>query len=189
METLARPRRRAGSPLAGADRKGREWRWTVMGASRGEAGILGEGIRQALLRDQTYGPALKAARIDGVVTDRELVIIDDVAGGAAERIAAAVRAGGHIALSGGSTPRKALRAAWPPWISTGPPPSCGSATSAAVPPDHEHSNYRMAKESLLDHVSPRAVHRIEGELGHRDAAAAYERSCGRGSATACPRST
>ena len=54
-------------------------------------------------------------------------------------------------------------------------PSCGSATSAAVPPDHEHSNYRMAKESLLDHVSPRAeVHRIEGELGHREAAAAYE---------------
>ncbi len=35
--------------------------WTVMGASRGEPGILGEGIRQALLRDPTYGPALDAA--------------------------------------------------------------------------------------------------------------------------------
>ena len=34
-----------------------------MGASRGEAGILGEGIRQALLRDKSYGPALKAARM------------------------------------------------------------------------------------------------------------------------------
>jgi hypothetical protein len=33
----------------------------VLGASRGEAGILGEGIRQALLRDPTYGPALTAA--------------------------------------------------------------------------------------------------------------------------------
>ena len=32
-----------------------------MGASRGEAGILGEGIRQALLRDPTYRPALGAA--------------------------------------------------------------------------------------------------------------------------------
>jgi hypothetical protein len=32
-----------------------------LGASRGEAGILGEGIRQALLRDSTYGPALAAA--------------------------------------------------------------------------------------------------------------------------------
>lgn len=34
----------------------------VLGTSRGEAGILGEGVRQALLRDPTYGPALAAAR-------------------------------------------------------------------------------------------------------------------------------
>jgi glucose-6-phosphate dehydrogenase assembly protein OpcA len=40
---------------------GHESRWTVMGASRGEAGILGEGIRQALLRDKGYGQALTAA--------------------------------------------------------------------------------------------------------------------------------
>jgi glucose-6-phosphate dehydrogenase assembly protein OpcA len=38
-----------------------EQSWVVMGASRGEAGILGEGIRQALLRDPTYGPALRCA--------------------------------------------------------------------------------------------------------------------------------
>ena len=44
-------------------RDGREQEWTVLGASRGEAGILGEGVRQALLRDPTYGPALAAARI------------------------------------------------------------------------------------------------------------------------------
>lgn len=42
-------------------RDGRESGWTVMGASRGEAGILGEGIRQALLRDPTYRPSLAAA--------------------------------------------------------------------------------------------------------------------------------
>jgi hypothetical protein len=41
-------------------RDGRESNWTVLGASRGESGILGEGIRQALLRDPTYGPALAA---------------------------------------------------------------------------------------------------------------------------------
>jgi glucose-6-phosphate dehydrogenase assembly protein OpcA len=35
--------------------------WTILGASRGESGILGEGIRQALLRDTTYRPALVAA--------------------------------------------------------------------------------------------------------------------------------
>jgi glucose-6-phosphate dehydrogenase assembly protein OpcA len=39
---------------------GEESSWTVMGASRGEAGILGEGIRQALLRDPTYPPAVRA---------------------------------------------------------------------------------------------------------------------------------
>jgi Glucose-6-phosphate dehydrogenase subunit len=47
--------RRAGSA-------GHEREWTVLGASRGESGILGEGIRQALLRDPTYGPALAAAQ-------------------------------------------------------------------------------------------------------------------------------
>lgn len=38
-----------------------EREWTIMGASRGEGGILGEGIRQALLRDGTYRPALLRA--------------------------------------------------------------------------------------------------------------------------------
>jgi glucose-6-phosphate dehydrogenase assembly protein OpcA len=38
-----------------------EHAWTIPGASRGETGILGEGIRQALLRDPTYAPALRAA--------------------------------------------------------------------------------------------------------------------------------
>ena len=42
--------------LRGADRVA-----TFLGASRGEAGILGEGVRQTLLRDPTYHPALRAA--------------------------------------------------------------------------------------------------------------------------------
>ena len=33
----------------------------MLGASRGEAGILGEGIRQALLRDPAYSKALERA--------------------------------------------------------------------------------------------------------------------------------
>ncbi|MBA3328683.1 MAG: glucose-6-phosphate dehydrogenase assembly protein OpcA [Solirubrobacterales bacterium] len=41
---------------------GTEQTWTVLGASRGEPGILGEGIRQALLRDPTFRPALTAGR-------------------------------------------------------------------------------------------------------------------------------
>jgi hypothetical protein len=42
-------------------KRGTEREWTILGASRGEPGILGEGIRQALLRDPTYTPALAAA--------------------------------------------------------------------------------------------------------------------------------
>ena len=41
---------------------GDERSWTMLGASRGERGIVGEGIRQALLRDPTYRPALEFAR-------------------------------------------------------------------------------------------------------------------------------
>ena len=43
------------------ERDGHERTWTALGASRGEGGILGEGIRQALLRDSTYVPALQTA--------------------------------------------------------------------------------------------------------------------------------
>ena len=42
-------------------KRGVDREWTILGASRGEPGILGEGIRQALLRDHTYAPALACA--------------------------------------------------------------------------------------------------------------------------------
>jgi 6-phosphogluconolactonase len=45
----------------------------------------------------------------------------------------------------------------------------------AVAPDHEHSNFAMAKASLLDRIGEPepAVHRIPGELGHEAAARVY----------------
>jgi len=43
------------------DEAGVEREWTLIGASRGETGILGEGIRHALLRDGVYDRALAAA--------------------------------------------------------------------------------------------------------------------------------
>jgi 6-phosphogluconolactonase len=104
------------------------------------------------------------------LNDREVVIVDDVAGAAAERIAAAVRAGGHIALSGGSTPRKAhekVAAMGLDWSGV----ELWFGDDRAVPPDHDHSNYRMAMESLGDVT---AYHRIRGELGYEAAADAYE---------------
>jgi 6-phosphogluconolactonase len=44
----------------------------------------------------------------------------------------------------------------------------------SVPPDHEDSNYGMAREALLDHVPAGSVHRMQGELPPDEAAEAYE---------------
>ena len=43
-----------------------------------------------------------------------------------------------------------------------------------VPPDHEDSNYRMARLALIDHVPVGSVHRMRGELPPDEAAASYE---------------
>jgi glucose-6-phosphate dehydrogenase assembly protein OpcA len=59
--TLSLDRSRGGLAAKRRSRDGHETSWVVLGASRGEAGILGEGIRQALLRDPTYGPAVRCA--------------------------------------------------------------------------------------------------------------------------------
>jgi len=109
---------------------------------------------------------------------REIAIIADPAVAAAERIAAIVRRGGRIALAGGSTPRKAYELLadmdldWSDcelWL----------GDDRCVGPDHEHSNYRMVSEELVDRLPaerrPRVWHRIEGELGPEKAAAAFER--------------
>lgn len=44
-----------------------------------------------------------------------------------------------------------------------------------VPPDHLHSNYRMARQALLEHVPvpPEQIHRMRGELPPAEAAQAY----------------
>jgi hypothetical protein len=57
--TIALDRGPGGLVARRRDAKGREQQWTVLGASRGEGGILGEGIRQALLRDPAYRRALE----------------------------------------------------------------------------------------------------------------------------------
>jgi glucose-6-phosphate dehydrogenase assembly protein OpcA len=59
---LSLDRGRGGLHARTSGARGEEREWTIPGASRGETGVLGEGIRQALLRDPTYVPALTAAR-------------------------------------------------------------------------------------------------------------------------------
>src|SRR6058998_2527552 len=84
-----------------------------------------------------------------------------------------------VALSGGSTPRAAyLRLGTEALVSR----VMWSRVQVlwgderCVPPDHGESNYRMARETLLDRVPVPAanVHRIHGEDDPAAAAALYE---------------
>jgi 6-phosphogluconolactonase len=117
-----------------------------------------------------------------VTNDLELVVVEtpgDVARAVAERLAAVARAGGHIALTGGTTPEQAYREAAdlePDWSKT----ELWWSDERCVPPDHELSNYGLAKRTLLDNLgnAPHAVHRMKGELGKDRAAAEYERELG-----------
>jgi glucose-6-phosphate dehydrogenase assembly protein OpcA len=60
-ETTLSLQRGLGGLDAVEEMRGARHEFKILGASRGEGGILGEGIRQALLREPTYGPALDAA--------------------------------------------------------------------------------------------------------------------------------
>ncbi len=120
---------------------------------------------------------------------REVVVVDSpeavaraAAGRAVACARAAVAARGRfsVALSGGSTPRALFRLlaeaplrseiAWARldvfW-----------GDERCVPPTHPDSNYRMAKEALLDHVPipPDRIHRIAADTDdHAAAAMTYE---------------
>ena len=83
--------------------------------------------------------------------------------------------GAQIALSGGGTAGAAYDAAaelLPEW----PDAHVWFGDERAVPPDDERSNYRLARERLLDRLTvPPEVHRVQGELGAPEAAALYDR--------------
>jgi len=81
---------------------------------------------------------------------------------------------GHasLAVSGGSTPRlmfEAMAQAEFPW----PRLHLFWVDERCVPPNHADSNYRMARETLLDRVEIGGIHRIEAELPPERAAETY----------------
>ena len=110
-------------------------------------------------------------------------LADAVAQHIVARAAAAIAATGRftLALSGGSTPRAAYsRLATGDWqLATGDWRLVHIlwGDERCVPPDDLRSNYRMAKEALLDRVPIPAdqIHRIRGEDDPEKAAADYER--------------
>jgi 6-phosphogluconolactonase len=102
------------------------------------------------------------------------LVVEDPAAVAAERLVTAAERGGHIALAGGSTPRAAYERAAEADIDWSHA-TIWFGDERCVPPDHEHSNYAMAKAALLDRIDTKPrVRRIEGELGPDRAATAYE---------------
>ena len=109
--------------------------------------------------------------------DIEIVVADDPARVVAQRLAEAARRGRSIVLTGGSTPKNAYALAAelePDWSGA----ELWWGDERAVPPEHEWSNYRLAKETLLDHLEqqPRQVHRIRGELPPAEAAAELDQA-------------
>jgi 6-phosphogluconolactonase len=102
----------------------------------------------------------------------ELHVVDDPGRVVAALIAEQAGRGGSIVLTGGSSVGMAYtRAAelQPDWSRV----TVWWGDERCVPPDDERSNYRLAKETLLDRlaVPPAATHRIRGELKPATAAA------------------
>jgi len=103
----------------------------------------------------------------------EIIVVEDPAAEVAARLAAAAQTGGHIVLTGGSSPRVAYERAAalePDWTAV----ELWWSDERCVPPGDERSNYGMAKAALLDRVSAGGVHRMRGELGREEGAEHYE---------------
>ena len=109
----------------------------------------------------------------------DLIVVDDAEAASrrvGELLAEAAHDGGHIALSGGKSPELAHEAAarlQPDWSRV----ELWWGDERCVPPEDERSNFRLARENLLDHLGapPREVQRIRGEVGADEAAREYDR--------------
>ncbi len=95
-----------------------------------------------------------------------------------EKAAEAVARRGRfaVALAGGSTPKATYEALARDHVGDVDWPNVHVffGDERAVPPDHEDSNYRMAREALLDHVPAGSVHPMRGEMPPEEAASSYE---------------
>ena len=100
---------------------------------------------------------------------------EEVAAAAADAIAQALQVGSRtLVLAGGTTPGRCyqlladLEVEWARVAVLFGDERC-------VRPDHPDSNYRMARETLLNRVAPATVHRMPAELGPEEGAAEYSR--------------
>jgi len=112
----------------------------------------------------------------------EIEVVDDPGRACSAMLVGVAAGGGHIVLTGGSTPRAAYEEFVDAVRSVGIDVSgCTMwfGDERCVPPEDERSNYLMAKTSMFDALaelgSPK-IHRIKGELGPREGAEDYERA-------------
>lgn len=101
----------------------------------------------------------------------DLHVVEDPPLAVGALIAEQAKRGGSIVLTGGSSVDKAYAHAaglTPDWSGV----TVWWGDERCVAPDDDRSNYKLAKESLLDNLStpPAAVHRIKGEASPEDAA-------------------
>ena len=110
----------------------------------------------------------------------EIEVLDDPARACSAMLVGVAAGGGHIVLTGGSTPQEAYREFVDAVLSVGIDVSrCTMwfGDERCVSPDDSRSNYGAAKASMFDalerHGLP-TVHRMKGELGPGPAADDYE---------------
>ena len=102
-----------------------------------------------------------------------LATAEEVAEAAAAEIAEVLRGGAKtLVLAGGTTPRRCYELLAELDVEWGRV-AVLFGDERCVPPGHPDSNYRMAKESLLDRVMPATVYRIPAELGPDEGADEY----------------
>ena len=100
---------------------------------------------------------------------------EEVASVVADQLVASARDGASIVLTGGTSVGRAYELAAerePDWSAA----SLWWGDERCVPPEDERSNFRLARETLLDRLEagPREVQRIRGELGPEEAAREYD---------------
>jgi 6-phosphogluconolactonase len=128
---------------------------------------LGPDVRQARMLHQRRINA--AAMTFGA----EVFPAERWADDAAARVTGALPRGGVVIVTGGGAARvlyPRLAAHADDWSGI----DVFFSDERCVPPEHADSNYKMVRETLLDRVTPRAVHRMRGEDDPRRAAAAYD---------------
>jgi 6-phosphogluconolactonase len=112
-----------------------------------------------------------------VASSIDILVAEEPAQIVAERLAEAARKGGHMVLTGGSSPRQAYELAAglePDWTLV----ELWWSDERCVPETDDRSNYGMTKAALLDRVRTGTVHRMRGELGRDEGARLYDEELG-----------